>query len=179
MEQFLGKLHASMEILKTLHRSFTTSQTSKRHRHKTALTHQEIDEGLYVYQNELGFQSATTILENPYLLVEVFKQSCDLELPLSMEAMRLVREFLYLVNDPFRESEQTVHGFLNILNHKNAMQALDQMFETGFLDTFIPEFGKIKNRVQFDAYHIFPVGRHVLEAVAHLKSLSKEKNIFL
>ncbi len=53
------------------------------------------------------------------------------------------------------------------------------MCETGFLDAFIPEFGEIRDRVQFDAYHIFPVGRHVLQTVYYLKNISKEKDMLL
>ncbi|MBN1846956.1 MAG: [protein-PII] uridylyltransferase [Deltaproteobacteria bacterium] len=179
VEQFLGELHASMEVIKILHRSYVRGQIQKKHTPKGSLVKQEITKGLYIHHNELNFHSSTVILSNPFLLMEIFEQSSRLELPLSVEARRLVKEFLQVVNDPFRSDEKVIHSFLNIINSKDTTTTLDQMLETGFLETFIPEFGKIKNRVQFDAYHIFPVGRHILETVKYLKDLPKEKDILL
>jgi [protein-PII] uridylyltransferase len=179
VEQFLGELHARMEAVKILHRSFMRGQIPKKFVPKAGLIKQEIARGLYAHQNELDFDSATSILSNPFLLIEIFEQSSRLEIRLSVEAQRLVREFLYLVDDEFRSAEKSIYSFLNILNNQATTLTLDQMLETGFLETFIPEFDKIKNRVQFDAYHIFPVGRHILETVKYLKDLPKEKDILL
>jgi [protein-PII] uridylyltransferase len=53
------------------------------------------------------------------------------------------------------------------------------MYETGFLCAFIPEFKQIRNRVQFDRYHIFPVDRHLLQTFKELKSLAKKKELLL
>jgi len=69
--------------------------------------------------------------------------------------------------------------FRQILNSEKAFEALDKMFELGFLEAFIPEFSKIRDRVQFDAYHIFPVGRHSLETLRELKTLDKGRDILL
>jgi [protein-PII] uridylyltransferase len=96
-----------------------------------------------------------------------------------MDARRLTKEFLSLIDDEFRSLKEIFGSFLNILNSPNAVEILDQMFETGFLDTYIPEFGEVRGRVQFDAYHIYPVGRHILEAVSFIKNISKEKDILL
>jgi [protein-PII] uridylyltransferase len=53
------------------------------------------------------------------------------------------------------------------------------MEEVGFLSSFIPEFAKIRNRVQFDSYHTFPVGRHSLETVKRLKGIHAQKEMLL
>jgi len=179
VENFLGRLHACMSSVKGIHRSFVTTHVPKKSRHKQGFQAPDISSGLHVDQNEMNFDSATAILSSPFLLMEIFEQSSLLDCPLSMEARRLVREFLYLVDDTFRASHEAIRGFLDIMRGKNAVQALDQMFETGFLDAFIPEFGKIRDRVQFDAYHTFPVGRHSLETVRQLKSLRNEKEMIL
>lgn len=177
VEQFLSRLHAYMEAIKILHHSFLISHTPKKQLPKESYKHKDISRGLHLYQNEVGFNSSTAILTNPYLLIEIFEKSSSLGCSLSMEARKLVTEFLYLVDDDFRRSEQAVKGFFKIINGKNTVEVLDQMCETGFLDIFLPEFGKIRNRVQFDAYHIFPVGRHVLETVRYLKNIENEKEV--
>jgi len=111
--------------------------------------------------------------------MDIFEQSSSLDFSLSMDAKRMVGEFLHLVDDAFRNSKQVVKGFLNIINSDNCAETLDQMFETRFLDAFIPEFKKIRDRVQFDAYHIFPVGRHIIETVRNLKDLANQKEVLL
>ncbi len=179
VEQFLGKLHAYMESIKGLHRYFLASHIQKRRKGKKDLQHGDTSQVFYIFRDELMFNSARGIINDPAILMDIFEQSSFSGLPLSMEAKRLVKEFLYLVDDTFKRSKRTVQGFLNILKSRHTVETLDQMFETGFLDAFIPEFGRMRERVQFDAYHIFPVGRHVLKTVAYLKNLSKEKDLML
>ncbi|MFC1867558.1 nucleotidyltransferase domain-containing protein, partial [Thermodesulfobacteriota bacterium] len=86
VEQFLGQFHTCMESIKALHRPFLTIHTKKRDLLKDSLEPKEVLKGLHLYQNELGFDSATAILANPLLLMEIFEQSCRLGDPLSMEA---------------------------------------------------------------------------------------------
>jgi len=179
VEQFLSRLHSGMESIKTLHRSFMAIHAPQRHAATDNIIPRDISKGIHVINDEIGFNSTAAILNDPQILMDIFEQSCRLGLPLSLEARRHVKEFLYLVNDAFMRSQRASGGFLEIINGKNTVETLDQMFETGFLEAFIPEFGMIKDRVQFDAYHIFPVGRHVLETVAALKNLSKEKDLLL
>jgi [protein-PII] uridylyltransferase len=49
---------------------------------------------------------------------------------------------------------------------------LDEMLHTGFLSQFIPEFARLVNRIQYDEYHLYPVGRHSLRAVQTLKEFA-------
>ena len=179
VEQFLGRLHSGMESIKTLHRSFLSIHTPQRHRDTAKTSTREISRGVHLSDNELNFASNAVIVKDPGILMEIFKNSCHLGLPLSLEARRQVKKFSYLVDEDFMRSQRAFQGFLNIMNSPNTVDTLDQMFETGFLDAYIPEFSAIRDRVQFDAYHIFPVGRHVLETVANLKNLAKEKDLFL
>ncbi len=178
VESFLGKIHSCMSSVKDIHRSFVITHVPKKFSYKKGFQPPDISKGLRVDQNEINFDSATAILSSPLLLMKIFEQNALLGSPLSMEAKRLVREFIYLVDDDFRESRESIRGFFNIIGGKNP-DSLDQMFETGFLDAFIPEFGRIRDRVQFDAYHTFPVGRHSLETVKQLKNLPNEKEMIL
>jgi [protein-PII] uridylyltransferase len=178
VENFLGRLHACMSSVKDIHRAFVTTHVPKKFSHKKGFQAPDISKGLHVDQNEMNFDSATAIFSTPFLLMKIFEQSSLLDCPLSMEARRLVREFLYLVDDAFRASHEAVQGFFKIIGGEN-IDSLNQMFKTGFLDAFIPEFGRIRDRVQFDAYHTFPVGRHSLEAVKQLKNLPNEREIIL
>lgn len=179
VEQFLGRLHSGMESVKTLHRSFLSIHAPQHHAAPVRIIDGEISRGIKASGNELGFASDAAISDDLLILMDIFADSCRLGVPLSLEARRQVKKNLHLIDDDFMRSQRACNGFLDIMNGKNTVETLDQMFETGFLEAYIPEFGAIRNRVQFDAYHIFPVGRHILETVANLKNLAKEDDRFL
>jgi [protein-PII] uridylyltransferase len=180
VEQFLSQIHSSMASIKSLHRSFVFTHFPGSRRNGTPLVRSEgFTAPFLMDQGEIHFPSATAILSDPLLLLDIFVEGVNAGRPLSLESKRLVREFLYLVDGPFRTSERAARGFLSILNAPNAFDALDQMLETGFLCAFVPEFEPVQDRVQFDHYHLFPVGRHSLQTVRHLKTLHQEKDILL
>lgn len=178
VEQFLSKLHASMSTVKSLHRSFVKDLFNRQAKSANAVQ-ERVAPGLLISDGELRFNSSEAILLDPSLLMEIFERSAVLSIPLSLESRRLVKEFLSLVDGKFRVSETAIRKFLNLINHANAFEALDQMLDCGILEKFIPEFSKIRDRVQFDAYHTFPVGIHALQAVKKLKELGREKDILL
>ena len=180
VEQFLGQIHASMASIKSLHRSFVFTHLPAGRKSGTGTAASEIlSAPFHMDQEEIHFPSATSILRDPLLLLDIFVEGVKAGRPLSLESKRLVREFLYLVDEDFRASERAARGFLSILSASNASEGLDQMLETGFLRAFIPEFEPIQDRVQFDHYHLFPVGRHLLQTVQHLKALHQERDILL
>jgi [protein-PII] uridylyltransferase len=169
VEQFLAKLHACMASVKSLRRSFLLTHPPK-----------ELPPGKKEQEpGEVGFDSATSILKDPLIMMDIFVESCRLRRPISLESKRLIREFLHLVDDGFRRAERAVRAFLFIVNHQNAFEALDQMLELGLLSSFVPEFKPIKDRVQFDNYHLYPVDRHALQTLRHLKNLNREKDLLL
>jgi len=49
--------------------------------------------------------------------------------------------------------------------------ALQSMLDTGLLAALVPEFGPVEHLVQFDDFHIHPVGKHTLEVVRTLAAL--------
>ncbi len=179
VEQFMGDLHAAMASIKALNRAFVRAHLPRERGLWKRAEPVDVAEGLHVHQGEIEFDSATAILTDPLLLMTLFEESSRTGRPLSMEARRLVSEFLSFVDDGFRRSKEAVRGFLNIINGSHTFEVLIQMQELGFLSAFIPEFARIANRVQFDAYHTFPVGRHSLETVSRLKGIHGEKEILL
>ena len=123
-------------------------------------------QGLAVKDGKLAFVASRHILSDPKLLVTIFEESVALKLPLGVEARRLVKDFLYLVDKGFRRSEGVVKSFERILVASGPeFNVLSVMLNTGLLGQLIPGFKGIINRIQFDAYHIFPVGRHCLRTV--------------
>jgi len=123
----------------------------------------------------INFIYPEKIMENPALLLEIFKESDRYTLPLSAEAKRLVREFSPLIGKEFRSRDKTLKLFERILVQGNPeFDALDEMVDTGVLGRLIPEFKKIVNRIQFDEYHLYPVDKHSLHTVRVMQQWRKQ-----
>ncbi|MCP3955484.1 MAG: HD domain-containing protein, partial [Desulfobacterales bacterium] len=134
--------------------------------------------GLAVAKNNtLTFASPESILANPEMLIAIFAESGRLKIPLGVEARRLVRNFLHLVDNRYIESGKVVKAFEKILTtavpHFNV---LSEMMNTGFLTALLPEMRTIENRIQYDEYHIFPVDKHSLEVVQTLKTFGADNS---
>jgi [protein-PII] uridylyltransferase len=126
--------------------------------------------GIILFRGRLNFDSPEAIVSDPQLLIKIFEVSARLRIPLSREAERLVREFNHLVDDPFRRSLAVRDVFEKILIlPAPTFNVLEQMLNTGFLVSLIPEYKNIVDRIQYDAYHLYPVDRHLLRTVYTLK----------
>jgi len=166
-----------MERVKQQHRiflyEFGGSAAHRKPARKTTAT------GLVVAKNNtLIFSSPETIPANPELLIEIFAESARLKLPLGSEAQRLIKDFLYLVDDTFSASGNVVKLFEKILTTATPhYDVLNEMMTTGFLTALLPEMKTIVNRIQYDEYHIFPVDKHSLEVVQTIKTFGSNTSL--
>ena len=177
VERFLGKLHGEMEFIKQQYRVFLYEQGfgQKHHRKKKPVKKTRV-EGLEINRGMIGFVASEALLENPSLIMEIFRESDRYHLPLSAEAKRLIREFSYLVNTDFRKNSRMIRLFERILVMGDpSFNVLDEMLDTGMLSRFIPELSSIVNRIQFDEYHIYPVDKHTLHALQTVQKWRKKE----
>ena len=180
VERFLGDLHGRMEFLKQQHLMFLheLGLEKKRRRKKIKSQKQTRVDGLEVIKwGMLNFETPEKIIESPDLLMKIFEESARLKIPLSAEAKRLVRDFLPMVNAKFIKSKPIVSSFERILMAPAPkFNVLNEMLNTGFLVRFIPEFGSIINRIQYDEYHLYPVDKHLLRTVKTVKNFGTAKD---
>ncbi|MFZ5569486.1 MAG: [protein-PII] uridylyltransferase [Thermodesulfobacteriota bacterium] len=178
VERFLGCLHEKMEYIKQHNLVFLAEMGCGRKStiFRRAPMKKSKVPGLEVIRNMINFVSLEHILAAPALLIRIFEESARLQIPLSSEARRVVREFAYLVNKQFRRDKGNIRIFETILLTPAApFNVLNEMLNTGLLVRLIPEFRKIVNRIQFDEYHLFPVDRHSLHTVRTLKSFGSQE----
>jgi len=178
VERFLGELHGRMESLKQQHLMFLyeLGLEKKRQRRRKSQKQSKV-EGLEVSEwGLLNFAAPEKIMGSSDLLIKIFEESARLKIPLSTEAKRLVKEFSYLVNAKYRSSEPVAESFERILvTPAPTFNVLNTMLNTGFLVRYIPEFGNIINRIQYDEYHLYPVDKHLLRTVHTLKNFGIKK----
>jgi [protein-PII] uridylyltransferase len=182
VERLMGELHGQMEALKQQHLMFLheLGYEKKRKRKRKSQKKSAVD-GLEVIKwGMLNFDGPEAIIKRPQLLMKIFEESARLKIPLSAEARRLVREFSYLANKTYRNSEPVVKSFERILvAPAPKFNVLNEMLNTGFLEKMIPEFGSIRNRIQYDEYHLYPVDKHLLSTVQTIKKFSTAKESHL
>lgn len=178
VERFLGKLHSKMAFVKEQQMMFLHELDLSRKLKPGKKPIRQIDiEGLNVDKEMLNFNSSKDILLSPSLLIDIFRASVRKRIPLSAEAKRLVREFAYLVDDDFSNTDFVVRAFEQILLSRTpGFDALGEMLGTGFLARFIPEFKNIIDRIQYDEYHFYPVDRHSLHTVQEIKTFGTDED---
>ncbi len=175
VEILLGDIHSHMEYLKQHHDVFLYElEQRKRQKRKNKALKTTNVKGLKFNRGMLNFSSPEKIVKHPGLLMEIFLESAGQKAPLQTEAKRLISEFGYLIDGQFRSSKDIIRAFEKILvKSYDTFNVLNEMLNTGFLARFIPEFENVINRIQFDQYHLYPAGRHLLYTVRTLKGFSK------
>ncbi len=179
VEKFMGELHGQMEALKQQHLVFLHELGYEKPRKRKRKSQKKSDvEGLAVIEwGILNFVGPEKIMQFPDLLVKIFEESARLKIPLSAEAKRLVKEFSHLVNKTYRVSEPVVKSFERILvAPAPKFNVLNEMLNTGFLEKFIPEIRAVRNRIQYDEYHLYPVDKHLLRTVQTAKKFGTAKD---
>ena len=174
VERFLGKLHSEMAFIKQTNLVFLSEATAHRPALLKIAYRKSTDvKGLQIIDNQIGFYSTEFIPRQPDLLLHIFDESARLKLALSWEARRVIKEFSYLVDKNFRKDPDNIKIFERVLRTPtHPFNVLNEMLETGFLERFIPAIKSIKNRIQYDGYHLYPIDRHSLRTVRIIKSFA-------
>lgn len=170
VERFLAVLHGHLEFIKRLHLAFldraAPSSRWPRIRPRTR------SRGLSAGRRGLDFEDPELISSDPSLLFKIFEQSGRLGIPLSLEARRIVRGSLSLVDDALRRAPGTGAALRRIVSGaKHITSALSEMFHTGLLTSALPELRGIVHRIQYDEYHHYPVHTHLLQTLQNIKDL--------
>ncbi|MBU1002826.1 MAG: [protein-PII] uridylyltransferase [Proteobacteria bacterium] len=166
VELFMARLHREMAAIKALNASMMTRAMRgiKKDGRPRALA-----PGVAELDGQLVFDLPRGYPHDPMVLMEIFLCAASTGLPLSLGARGFVSGHLHLVGEHLSASPEAARGFVSILTSGKAAQTLEQMMESGFLGAFVPEFGRVQDVVQFDTYHIHPVGWHTLEALRRLE----------
>ncbi len=117
--------------------------------------------------------------QHPPALVELFllvstHRHCE---GVTASTIRLVREHLYLVDDDFRNNDEVNHLFMQLMSAPEGMtHQMRRMNSYGFLARYIPAFGKITGRMQYDLFHAYTVDQHTIFVIRNLRRFALEKH---
>ena len=117
-------------------------------------------------------------VRRPVALMEMFVLLASNEelLGVTASTIRMVRDHLYLVDDEFRSNAEVNRCFLELLRQPEGVYTqLRRMNRYGLLAAYIPEFGNIVGRMQYDLFHVYTVDQHTLFVVRNLRRFAYGK----
>jgi [protein-PII] uridylyltransferase len=87
-----------------------------------------------------------------------------------------IKRHLHLIDDEFRQNPRNHRLFLNILRaHQGVTHELRRMNLYGVLGLYIPAFGRIVGRMQYDLFHAYTVDEHTLFVVSNLRRFALQR----
>jgi len=90
--------------------------------------------------------------------------------------MRAVARSLWLIDEEFRQNPRHHRLFLDILRAPAGVtHELRRMNTYGVLGRYIPAFGRIVGRMQYDLFHAYTVDAHTLFVLSNLRRLALPK----
>ena len=132
---------------------------------------QERDEYLEAVTDDVFARHPSALLE----LFVVLQQNPRLR-GVRARTIRLVAEHLWLIDEEFRQNPRNHRLFLEILRAPAGVtHELRRMNLYGVLGRYIPAFGRIVGRMQYDLFHAYTVDAHTLFVVSNLRRLALER----
>jgi [protein-PII] uridylyltransferase len=132
----------------------------------------KLDQYFKIVDGQIAATSSNVFEKHPNNLMKIFCYVQETACPIHFETKGLINRYLYLVDDDFRTNEENRATFKQIMSeYKNLGTTLFAMHAVHFFDRFIPEFRKIRNRMQHDAYHVYTVDTHSIFALNDLSKL--------
>jgi [protein-PII] uridylyltransferase len=132
---------------------------------------QPLNERFQVKNGYLQTTHDNVFRQNPSALLELFVllQTHDLR-GVSAYTVRLIKRNLDLIDETFRQDPRNHRLFLSILRAPEGVtHELRRMNLYGVLGLYIPAFGRIVGRMQYDLFHAYTVDEHTLFVVSNLR----------
>jgi [protein-PII] uridylyltransferase len=131
-----------------------------------------LNERFQIKNGYLQTTGDTVFRQEPSALLEMFtllQERQDLH-GVSAYTVGLVKRNLYLIDEEFRQNPRNHRLFLSILRAPAGVtHELRRMNRYGVLGLYIPSFGRIVGRMQYDLFHAYTVDEHTLFVVSNLR----------
>lgn len=129
-----------------------------------------LPDGFAIVRNEIGFQPGQSDFSNdPSRMMKVFVHRQQLNRRISAVIRQQIAANLNLIDEEFRRLLENAKCFLSILSYPTAVaEVLRRMHRWQVLDSYLPEFGKVRSLIRFDRYHQYTVDEHTMYAIENL-----------
>ena len=110
----------------------------------------------------------------PFALLEIFllmAQNRDIQ-GVRASTIRLIRDHRNLIDDDFRSDIRNISIFMELLRSPSGIVTqLQRMRRYAILGRYLPEFGRIIGKMQYDLFHIYTVDAHTLLLLQYLRRI--------
>ncbi|NNJ96693.1 MAG: [protein-PII] uridylyltransferase [Gammaproteobacteria bacterium] len=134
-----------------------------------------INESFQTIHGYIEVRHENVFSDKPSALLELFlinEQHPEIQ-GVRAETIRLIRKNRHLIDDEFRESDEAKRLFIEIIRQSRGVtHEFRRMNRYGILAAYIPAFGRIVGRMQYDLFHAFTVDQHTLFVLRNLRRLS-------
>ncbi len=134
-----------------------------------------INDRFEVKNGYLNTRHETVFADHPSALLELFvllQQRPELH-GVGAHTISQVRRYRDLIDEAFRQNPQNHRLFLEVLRAPAGVtHELRRMNTYGVLGRYIPAFGRIVGRMQYDLFHTYTVDEHTLFVVSNLRKFA-------
>ena len=128
--------------------------------------------GLTLDRGRLTIPSDDWFRDDPVRLLELFQVADAAGLEIHPNAMRAASRDDRLIDGQVRLDPRANKAFLDVLTSpRDPERVLRWMNEAGVFGRFVPDFGRVVARMQFDMYHHYTVDEHTIQAVGLLSRI--------
>ncbi|MGB5325809.1 MAG: [protein-PII] uridylyltransferase, partial [Pseudomonadales bacterium] len=136
-----------------------------------------LNERFCVRNGYIGVTDASIFDNNLSALLEIFLLMGEHNYINGVEAptIRLMRTHRERIDENFRDDPQVKTLFMKILRSgRNVPLQLKRMRNYGILSKYLPAFGEIIGKMQYDLFHVYTVDVHTLEVVQNIYRFAHE-----
>jgi len=139
---------------------------------------ERIDEHFQVKNGFLQTADDNVFARDPSTLLELFlvlQRNPEIR-GVSAWTVGLIKRNLHLIDEEFRQNPRNHRLFLSILRAEEGVtHELRRMNLYGVLGLYIPAFGRIVGRMQYDLFHAYTVDEHTLFVVSNLRRFALKR----
>lgn len=134
----------------------------------------DVEPGIVIEAGRARFEDAQAVPAQPALMMALFRAAARAGADLHPDALDQITKALDDQIEALRASPLAAQAFFEVLlNPETVEPALRVMSECGLLGAYLPEFGRIVARTQFNMYHHYTVDEHTLRVVGGLADLER------
>ena len=128
--------------------------------------------GFMLDHGRLNFTTVGVPKKDPLSILHLFRIAGERNLDIHPNAFASLRKNITMIDGHFRESKGAATVFLGILMDCETPGAiLLKMNEAGVLGAYLPEFGAIVARTQFNMHHAYTVDDHTISLIRFLHDI--------
>lgn len=138
------------------------------------LKRMRLDHSLYIGAGGINRNDPDPTTLDAMEMLQAFQWVVQTGSHLDIRLMDLIRTRLLSLDNRWKDDPAVNARFLEIFRTRGSVsKGLTAMMQTGFLERFIVEFGRIRYLRLYDAYHQYTVDRHTMRVLAEIDSFGR------